>query len=221
MRLSELQSLCGRALVEANSSADSVAQAGDLIARPPGESAQPPALSAADRLAIYRHNSEAVRAAALAHNYPLTRAWLGDEYFDAAARRFARETPATSPDLNRYGKDFAEWLVNLPGLAEQSPPAIDLARLDWLRHELTQLVLAPDESALRGLRSIYALDQIFAACIAPEDTQSADASACANADENPADSPAERPYLLLRSGNPAVPIACQAVDEALFAQLDL
>lgn len=70
------------------------------------------------------------RAAALAGTYPVCRRLVGDEFFEALARRAARALAAPSPDLNDYGADLAEFLASFPA-ARELPYLPDVARLEW------------------------------------------------------------------------------------------
>jgi hypothetical protein len=80
--------------------------------------------SATGALAIYRNTALAGTVDALVANYPVVRALLGDEMFDAVAVDFALGHPPASPVLALYGAAFAEWIggqdwaVDLPYLAD-------------------------------------------------------------------------------------------------------
>jgi uncharacterized protein len=92
----------------------------------------PPARTA-QRLAIYRGNVYGNLAKALAGAYPVTRKVVGEEFFDAMAREYAREHPSRSGDLNRYGERLAEFVAAFPHTADL-PYLPDVARMEWLAH---------------------------------------------------------------------------------------
>lgn len=92
----------------------------------------PPARTEA-RLAVYRGNVYGNLTKALAGAYPVTRKIVGDEFFDAMAREYAREHPSCSGDLNRYGERLAEFLAAFPHTADL-PYLPDVARMEWLAH---------------------------------------------------------------------------------------
>lgn len=75
-------------------------------------------------LAIYRNTVAAGLSDALAANFPVVRALLGDEMFAAVAVDFAAAHPPADPVLAHYGFAFAEWIeeqewaVGLPYLSE-------------------------------------------------------------------------------------------------------
>lgn len=85
------------------------------------------------RLAVYRGNVYGNLAKALASAYPVTRRIVGDEFFDAMAREYARAHPSTSGDLNRYGGELAHFVAIFPHTADL-PYLPDVARMEWLVH---------------------------------------------------------------------------------------
>ena len=85
------------------------------------------------RLAVYRGNVYGNLAKALAGAYPVTRKIVGDEFFAAMAREYAREHPSRSGDLNRYGERLAEFVATFPDTADL-PYLPDVARMEWLAH---------------------------------------------------------------------------------------
>ncbi len=109
------------------------------VAREPGAAWRsllaPGRISPETALSVYRGNSLAVFEGALAELYPAVRVALGPENFTRAAATFARRFPATTPDLNGYGAEFADFLGELPGL-EPFPFLGPLARLDRVMHDL-------------------------------------------------------------------------------------
>lgn len=85
------------------------------------------------RLAIYRGNVHGNRASALAGAYPIVRKIVGEEFFDAMAREYARMHRSPSGDLNEYGEWFPDFVATFPHTADL-PYLPDVARLEWLAH---------------------------------------------------------------------------------------
>ncbi len=85
----------------------------------------------APRFAVYRNNVIVSLIDALADTYPVTRALVGDDFFHAMARAYARAHPPRSPVLAHYGADFADFVVVF-GPAASLPYLPDVARLEWL-----------------------------------------------------------------------------------------
>jgi hypothetical protein len=82
-------------------------------------------------LAIYRNTAIAGAAEALSANYPVVRALLGEEMFDAVAVDFASAHPPTNPVLAHYGAAFAEWIED-QSWAVDIPYLSDVARVERL-----------------------------------------------------------------------------------------
>ena len=130
MRLAETQSLFASVL--------DAAKPGLADARFEALLHQGGARSAAQRIGTYRNNVKAARTNALKAIYPVCLAVLGEHCFKAIARDYVYAHPASGPDLNGYGEDFAEPLervLTLPGF-EGLDYLPDLARLEWLWHGL-------------------------------------------------------------------------------------
>jgi uncharacterized protein len=107
------------------------------------------------RLAVYRGNVQANCGKALAGAYPIVRKIVGEEFFDAMAREYAREYPSQSGDLNRYGEQLARFLERFPHTSDL-PYLPDVARTEWLAHrahfaedapafDISSLATLPDE----------------------------------------------------------------------------
>jgi hypothetical protein len=73
-------------------------------------------------LAVHANNAMAAATAALADNFPVVRALLGDDVFADLAQRHARLMPPADPRLCLYGDGFAESLAVL----------IDAPAFPWL-----------------------------------------------------------------------------------------
>ena len=79
-------------------------------------------------LAVYHHAYRAQLFAGLRDTFEKTWAWLGDEGFDAAARRHVEAHPPSSWTLGDYGEDFP---ATLNTLYPDDPEVAELAWLDW------------------------------------------------------------------------------------------
>lgn len=100
-----------------------------------------PELPAPPAFAVYRNTVLKGWIDALQANYPTVARLVGDEWFRAAALRFAREHPPRVPMLVEYGEGFSVFLESFPPAAEL-PYLPAVARLDrfW-----TECHMAPDE----------------------------------------------------------------------------
>ncbi|HEY2344706.1 MAG TPA: DNA-binding domain-containing protein [Xanthomonadaceae bacterium] len=88
---------------------------------------------ATERLALYRGNLVAAWQKALASTYPVVRAIVGEEFFDALAREYGRAHPSASGDLNRFGERFAAFVAAFEH-TQSLPYLPDVAALEWLVH---------------------------------------------------------------------------------------
>lgn len=106
------------------------------------------------RLAVYRNNVVSSLVEALADNCPVVRALVGDDFFNAMAAVFVRQSPPRSPVLAHYGVDFPAFIERFTP-AQSLPYLADVARLETARmralhaadaavlsHEAAQRVLA-------------------------------------------------------------------------------
>ena len=96
------------------------------------------------RLALYRGNLHATWRRALGNAYPVVLALVGEGFFGGLARAYGRHSRSDSPDLNRFGANFAAFLDDFAPAA-QLPYLPDMARLEWALHCAW---LAPDAPAL-------------------------------------------------------------------------
>lgn len=116
----------------------------------------PEARKADMRYAVYRNNVTISLIAALEANFPSVKRLVGDEFFAAMAREYARENPPKSRLMAEYGASFPDFLERFEPLAKY-PYMADVARLErlWLDsyHEADAEplqgaaleVIAPDE----------------------------------------------------------------------------
>ena len=102
------------------------------------------AITAAERIAIYRNTFQGVVVNAMRLTYPVVERLVGPEFFEGAARLFLAETPPRSACLNDYGEDFDGFLQRLPEAAPLSYLP-DVARLEWA---VAQAAVAEDAPGL-------------------------------------------------------------------------
>jgi hypothetical protein len=107
------------------------AMAGDAVAAPA-------ALQTA--LGVHRNNALAATIAALADNFPVVRALVGEAAFAALARHHAAHDPPADARLCLYGAGFAATIAGRPEL-EAWPWLADVARLEW---RVVQCLFAAD-----------------------------------------------------------------------------
>jgi hypothetical protein len=81
------------------------------------------------RFAVYRNNVIVSLIAALADSFRVVRLLVGDEFFRAMAREFARAHPPRTPVLGLYGDAFPAFLAAFPP-ATGLPYLADVARLE-------------------------------------------------------------------------------------------
>jgi len=92
-----------------------------------------PSDMASERIGLYRGNLQTNWHGALAGAYPVLRALVGDVYFDALARAYARAHPSASGDLNRFG-DALPAFVESYETESRFRYFGDIARLEWALH---------------------------------------------------------------------------------------
>ena len=85
-------------------------------------------LSALRGLPVYHHAYRAALIAALRDTFERVHSWLGDEQFDAAARRHITDHPPASWTMSDYGTGFD---ATLAALYPDDPEVGELAWLDW------------------------------------------------------------------------------------------
>ncbi len=95
-------------------------------------------------LQIYRNNFVIGTSEALAASYSKTFEMVGDEFFQAVARRFTLDNPPRQGNIINYGDGFAEFLQTLPQL-ESMPYIAELAKLEW---QIDRVSRMPDNTKL-------------------------------------------------------------------------
>jgi Putative DNA-binding domain len=88
------------------------------------------------RRALTVHRNTVIKAAqdALADNYPVVRALVGEEAFAACATGYAEAYPPCDPRLCLYGEQFDAFLAGYVPFGEL-PWLVGMACLEWLRVE--------------------------------------------------------------------------------------
>jgi Putative DNA-binding domain len=94
------------------------------------ESIEADAISAAERLCIYRNTIAGVLEKALRLNYPAIEKLVGAEFFAHCAAAYITREPPRSAYLNDFGAGFAQFLAADPHAATL-PYLADVARLEW------------------------------------------------------------------------------------------
>lgn len=92
-------------------------------------------LGYAKRINVYRNNTQILLIDALATNFPVVAALVGEDFFANMARAFVRTHPPQSPCLFEYGDVFAAFIETFPGVQEL-PYLADVARLEWAQVEV-------------------------------------------------------------------------------------
>jgi len=89
-------------------------------------------INTGNRFNIYRNNYLTGLIGTLSAKFPVTCQLVGSEYFEAVAHSYVTEASPSSPLLDHYGEDFANFLETTALLA---PPAYlpDVARVEWAR----------------------------------------------------------------------------------------
>jgi hypothetical protein len=82
---------------------------------------------------VYRSNVFGNCTQALGAAYPLVCKIVGEKFFDAMARAYARAQPSSSGDLNAYGAELARFVSAFPH-TQDLPYLADVARMEWLAH---------------------------------------------------------------------------------------
>jgi hypothetical protein len=92
-------------------------------------------LGPAARMGIYRNNVLSNYRNALRDTYPVILRLVGDEFFNAAAKIFAKQSASSSGDLHDFGEDFGEFLDAFAP-AQGLPYLAGVARLEWAVHRV-------------------------------------------------------------------------------------
>ncbi len=118
---------------------------------PPGL-VRPAGRPAGRRFDIHRNNVVVALVEALGEAFPVVRAVVGDEFFEAMAGVHVRAHPPSSPRMMFYGERFPSFLEGFPPAAGL-PYLPDVARLEYARTLACHAADEPaaDPSVLDGL----------------------------------------------------------------------
>ncbi|MFJ2713277.1 DUF2063 domain-containing protein [Pseudomonas sp. NPDC087346] len=86
----------------------------------------------ASRFAVYRNNVHSSLINALTDSYPVVAQLVGSEFFRSMAQIYVQNCPPTSPLINDYGQDLAEFIAGFEPAASV-PYLADIARLERWR----------------------------------------------------------------------------------------
>lgn len=91
------------------------------------------ALTASDRIEIYRSSMIALLQKSLMQTYEACYKLVGEEFFIYLANEFIETQPSFSPDLNDYGGQFPTFLQQHP--KNSLLYLADMARFEWAYHQ--------------------------------------------------------------------------------------
>ncbi len=91
-------------------------------------------LSAEQRLAIYRNNTQLGLTEVLRDTYPVVNRLVGDGFFNRLALTYIRCFPPQSASLMSYGGQFAALIADFEAV-QGLPYLADTANLEWYWHE--------------------------------------------------------------------------------------
>jgi hypothetical protein len=101
----------------------------------------------AQRMAVHRNNVTVSLVDALAEQFPVVLALVGDDFFRAMARLYVRDQPPRSCVLARHGAGLPGFIAGFAPAASL-PYLADVARLELLRCQASQAADAPPLQAL-------------------------------------------------------------------------
>ena len=93
----------------------------------------PMGLKPAQRMQIHRNNYKETLSSSLKAVFPVVQAFVGEAFFEAAAKQFVLSTPPEKAQLVAYGGALAEFL-DVYEHASGVPYIADLLRLEWAVH---------------------------------------------------------------------------------------
>jgi hypothetical protein len=97
-------------------------------------------------LAVHRNTSAKVAQDALAANYPVVHALVGEDSFFGCAEAFVERHPPRDPRLCLYGEGLPEFIAGYPPFS-QAPYLTDVAALE---RRVTEALFAADAEPLDG-----------------------------------------------------------------------
>lgn len=124
---------------------------------------EPKDAALARALVVHRNSAAKAASDALAANYPVVRALVGEDSFAACAQAFAQAHPPAEARLCLYGQAFAAFLVTYPPFATLGYLS-DVARLERL---YTEALFAADAPTADGADFAAGLDLDAAIALHP------------------------------------------------------
>ncbi len=134
-------------------------------------------------LRVHRNTVLGALANALRLGFPAVDKLVGEAFFDRMAVEFARAQPPRAPQLDEYGRGFADFIDGFPG-TEALPYLRELAQFEWQFAELARCCAAPEPAgpslsleggvrlhfaaALRLHAARYPVEQLRAALLAED-----------------------------------------------------
>lgn len=97
----------------------------------------------APRLRIYADAYRLRLIEVLGNDFPVLRAWLGEDGFAASAAGYLDAYPSTQPSVRHFGRHFANWLQTQ---GDAAPGCAELARFEWAQGEVFDAADAPAAS---------------------------------------------------------------------------
>ena len=116
----------------------------------------------ASRFAVYRNNVHSSLINAMADSYPVTLQLVGDRFFRAMAGMYVQAYPPTSPRLNEYGSDLADFIQGFAPAASV-PYLADVARLERLRinaYHAADAPFADSQAVINQLQQLPSLGNV-------------------------------------------------------------
>jgi hypothetical protein len=101
-------------------------------------------MTSVEHVQIYKRAILATLERALGNIFPVCKQLVGKQFFEGMARKYAYETPSTSPDLANFGDEFARFIAEFEPAASL-PYLPDVATLEWHWHRAFN---AADETGL-------------------------------------------------------------------------
>ncbi|PKF51370.1 DNA-binding domain-containing protein [Enterovibrio nigricans] len=105
-------------------------------------------------LQIYRNNFVVTLSECLDTVYPVVKALVGCECFEALARHHVLSTPMTSASADQYGEGFNATIASIPNIVEAVPYLADIAKLEWLRQCVNQVPIPKATFPIEMLQQI-------------------------------------------------------------------
>jgi hypothetical protein len=148
-------------------------------------------LSPDARFKIYQNGMQAGLVNCLSSTYAVTQQIVGENFFQAMAKRYVQANPSRNHSLFTYGADFAAFVATFPA-AKSLPYLADVCRLEWAWQQayyappavpcdfqqLAELATAEQDNLIWQLapsvsliESAYPLEQIWRMHHTPESAQ--------------------------------------------------